>query len=148
LRRWVVVDTNVVVSGVFDGHSGSPTQKIVDEMLAGAVRFLVSEALVFEYRRVLLRPRIAARHRLSDAEVDELLEMMLLNAGIREVAASRVAEGSVDQGEHAARGDEHIVALLKAQSGATLITGDRRLAEAVSGWCQVLTPAEFAATLD
>jgi len=118
-------------------------------MLSGELRFLVSEELVFEYRRALLYPRLVARHGLLEAEVDALLEDLLLNAGVREAPASTIAaEPETGERDSESRGDEHIVALLKAQPGAMLITGDHRLAEAVAGWCQVLTPAEFAVTLD
>jgi predicted nucleic acid-binding protein len=149
LKRWTVVDTNVLVSGVITPHPGSPPQRIVDAMLSGKLRFLVSEELVFEYRRALLYPRLVARHGLPETEVDALLEALLLNAGIREASAPTLAAGpETSESVSELRGDEHIIALLKAQPGAKLITGDRRLAEAVAGWCQVLTPAAFAATLD
>ena len=148
MRRWAVVDTNVVVSGMLTARSWSPPQKIVDAMLSGALRFLVSEELVFEYRRALLYPHVATRHGLSETEVDSFLKDMLLNAAIREAPAPAVAtQPGTEESQPGPPGDEHIVALLKAQPGAMLITGDHRLAEAVSEWCQVLSPAECAATL-
>jgi predicted nucleic acid-binding protein len=144
LNRWAIVDTNVVVSGVISDRPGSPPQRIVDAMLSDRLRFLVSEELVFEYRRALLFPRIVARHGLPEAGVDVLLEDLLLNAGIRDAPVAAVGEVNGP----GISGDEHVVALLRAQPGAMLITGDGRLADAIGGWCQVLTPAEFAATLD
>jgi hypothetical protein len=39
------------------------------------------------------------------------------------------------------------VALLEAEPAAILVTGDRRLREAVSPWRSVLPPAELAALL-
>jgi len=53
-------------------------------MLAGTLHFVLSEALLVEYRRVLLRPAIAQRHGLSEADVDAVLESLVLNAGFRE----------------------------------------------------------------
>ncbi len=148
MKRWVVVDTNVLISGVVGGRARSAPQRIVDAMLSGALRFLVSQELVFEYRRVLLYPHIVMRHGLPETKVDQLLKALLLNAGIREAKVSAMPQPGTGETDERTPGDEHIGALLKAQPGAMLITGDRRLAEAVAGWCQVLTPAEFAATLD
>ncbi len=75
-----VVDTNMVVSGVLAGGAGSPTGRIVDALLSGRLRFVLSEALLAEYRRVLLRPAIAWRHGLNEGEIDRLLEGLVVNA--------------------------------------------------------------------
>ncbi|MBI2941132.1 MAG: PIN domain-containing protein [Chloroflexi bacterium] len=62
-----VLDTNVVASGTVN-PAGTPA------MVLGAWRrqeyeFVVSEAIVQEYARVLDYPRLASRHRLDIAEV-------------------------------------------------------------------------------
>ncbi|MBN1630060.1 MAG: PIN domain-containing protein [Thermoleophilia bacterium] len=137
MTRFAVIDTNVVVSGLLSGAADSPTGRIVDAMLAGATPFVLSEPLLAEYRAVLLRPAIKERHGLTEAEVDIVLEEMVLNAGLRKAE-------SVEPGPS---GDEHVVALLAAVPEAILVTGDRRLAEAVASWRAVATPAEFAAGL-
>ena len=49
-----VIDTNVVVSGVLTKDSPSPTVRILDGMLAGRFRFLLSVDLLAEYRDVPL----------------------------------------------------------------------------------------------
>ena len=148
-----VVDTNVVVSGVLAGAEESPNRRILDAMVDGRMRFLLSEVLLAEYREVLLRPAIAQRHGLIDADVDALLEELVLNAALRETPTAEVDALVVEMGpsgvgaDPPAPGDEHIVALLSIVPGAILVTGDRRLREAVTPWRQVLTPAELAAAL-
>ena len=57
----LVVDTNVVVSGLITSDATAPTARILDAMLRGELRFLLSEELLSEYRSVLLRPKIAAQ---------------------------------------------------------------------------------------
>lgn len=164
MTRFAVIDTNVVVSGLLSNATDSPTGRIVDAMPAGTSPFVLSESLLTEYRQVLLRPAIRERHGLTEAEVDAVLEDMVLNAGLREpgsterptaqpgdhaAAQAYPAEASVvtERAELAPHGDEHLVALLAAVPQAVLVTGDRRLAEAVAPWCEVATPAEFADTL-
>jgi uncharacterized protein len=138
--RLAVVDTNVLASGMATRNGTAPTRRIVKAMIAGNVRVLLSESLLAEYRRVLLRPRVAERHGLTEPDVDRLLLEVVLNAVIR----NPVVEFEAGTEAH---GDEHIVALLKAMPGSVLVTGDRRLAGMVAAWCEVAAPAAFAITL-
>ena len=55
-RPAVIVDTNVVVAGLLTKHEASPDARILDGMLGAAFPFVVSEALLAEYRTVLVRP--------------------------------------------------------------------------------------------
>jgi predicted nucleic acid-binding protein len=140
---FVLIDTNVLVSGVLTSRHGSPTHVIVEAMLGGSLRFLLSETLLAEYLRVLSKPHLIAQHGMSRAELDRFLLHIVLNATMRDPS---FMEESLDH-EEAVLGDEHIVALLRAMPGSTLVTGDGRLAEAVKSWCIVLNPAEFVVTL-
>lgn len=63
----LVVDTNVVVAGLLTREPTAATARILDSMLAGERRFLLSEALLREVRTVLLRPAIAKAHGLAPA---------------------------------------------------------------------------------
>lgn len=135
--RLVVVDTNVVVSGALASSEESPPFLILQAMLSSKFRFVISEKLLVEYRKVLLRPHISARHGLSVADVDGLLTDIVVDAVIREPPST--AELGC-----AAGGDGHLVALLQAVPEAVLVTGDSRLAEEVGSWCSVRSPAEFA----
>ncbi len=135
--RLVVIDTNVLVSGLLGASRDSPPRFILEALVRGSLRFAISEALLVEYRQVLLRPRILACHGLSEREVDRLLAGLVVNASIREVAP---VDTSV-----AMQGDAHVIALLRAVPDPVLVTGDGRLAEEVEPWCLVCTPAEFLA---
>jgi predicted nucleic acid-binding protein len=149
MKRWSVVDTNVLVSGVFRAGVLSPPGRIVKAMLAGDLRFLVSEELVTEYRRVLLLPWIAERHGMDAEEVDALLGALLENSAIRKPPKSQTPAPAEADGAAppVVPGDEHIVALLSMELLAILISGDRVLAEALRGWREVLSPADFASGL-
>ncbi len=72
-RQAVVVDTNVVVAGLLTGNAASPVARILDGMLAATFPFVVSEALLAEYRTVLVRPALRKLHGLTVAEVEALL---------------------------------------------------------------------------
>lgn len=142
-----LVDTNVIVSGLLTALDDSPTARILDAMAAGTLHFILSDELLAEYRAVLLRPAIATRHGLIETEVDAFLEGIVANAGWREPVASQDAPPAVPP-PPIVPGDEHVLALLEAEPRATLVTGDRRLREAVAAQRPALTPAELAAQLD
>ena len=112
----LVVDTNVVVSGLITSDATAPTARILDAMLRGELRFLLSEELLSEYRSVLLRPKIAAAHGLSASEVDEILVRLAANGAVR--VPQRPADGSRD--------DDHLFALLATEPDALLVSGDDR----------------------
>ena len=60
-RPAIIVDTNVVVAGLLNKDEASPVARILDGMLAAAFPFVVSEALLAEYRTVLVRPTLVLR---------------------------------------------------------------------------------------
>ena len=131
-----VVDTNVVVSGLLAHDRDSPTGRILDAVLSGDLRVVLSGELLAEYRAVLLRPAIVVRHGLSEAEVDAVIEGVVVNAAWRACAPATT------------RGDAHVLALLQAEAAAVLVTGDRALRESVElVGRRALTPGELAAEL-
>jgi putative PIN family toxin of toxin-antitoxin system len=134
-----VVDTNVVVSGLLTGDAGAPTRTILDSMLDGGFRFLLSIELIAEYRDVLLRPGISKHPGLTDDEVDRILEAVVANGMIREPET-----GSIDCPDP---GDVHVRALLSEEAGAVFVTGDRALLEAPAPVGSVMSPASFAEML-
>ena len=66
----VVIDTNVLVSGVINPHG--PPGRILDEVLAGAFTVLYDDRIMSEYREVLARP--AFDFNLTD--IDALLDFI------------------------------------------------------------------------
>lgn len=126
-----VVDTNVVVAGLITRSTDSPAADILDAMLSGALVYLMSPALLQEYRSVLLRPRIANVHGLTDDQIDRVLVELTANAMWREPAVVQPAPG---------RGDDHLWALLNAHSDSTLVTGDRLLLDNPPDGHSVISP--------
>jgi predicted nucleic acid-binding protein len=128
-----VIETNVVVSGLLTSLGASPTARILDGMLVGAFRFLLSVELLAEYRAVLLRQKIRRRHGLSPKEVDVLLTEIAANGTFIDVEAPA---GAI-------RGDDHIWRILAAMP-CVLVTGDKRLARHAVGRARVMGPREYA----
>lgn len=133
-----IVDTNIVVAGLLTGRPASPTARILDGMLKGAFTYLLSPALLAEYREVLLRRKIRARHGLSEREVDVLLTVIAANAIIREPAASSGAPDAKDN---------HLWSLALSEPSSVLVTGDRALFASPPPNSAVLQPREFAGLL-
>ena len=113
-----IVDTNVVVAGLITDSLESPVAVILDLMLAGNLPYLMSPALLDEYRAVLLRPTITALHGLAEPDIDRVLVELAANGMWREPASPVAAPDP---------GDDHLWALLTACPGSILVTGDRRL---------------------
>jgi len=114
-----IIDTNILVSGIITKNPASPTCLIVDGMLQASFSFLLSVELLKEYRKVLLRPAIQNQHKLIEADVDHILDTVVINAIMREPATAN--EQAPD------RNDQHLWDLLAAGKEAVLITGDKLL---------------------
>lgn len=127
-----VVDTSVVVAGVLTTDPESPPVRILDGMLNGQLRFLLCVELLAEYRTVLLRQRIRARHGLSGDEVDALLKALATDAAVVDIAGRN--ETAPDPG------DNFLWQLLAARPGAGLITGDSALLEGPPPGTRVISP--------
>ena len=133
-RQAVIVDTHVVVAGLLTGHDTSPVARILDGMLAAAFPFVVSEALLAEYRSVLVRPGLRKLHGLTAAEVEELLTDIALHAIV-------VAPGVGSPAPEA--GDQLLWDLLAARPDLLLATGDNVLQRDAAMQARVLSPQAF-----
>lgn len=133
--RFVVIDTNVVVSGMITDQLDSPPARIVDAMLRGTFPFLLSLDLLAEYRTVLLRPKIQGLHGLTGIEVDTILTKIAANGLVKEPGGTQ-AKG-LDPG------DLHIWQLLETVSNAMLVTGDQALRKYLIKTTPVFSPQEF-----
>lgn len=114
-----ILDTSVVVAGLLTRTADAPTSRLLDGMLDGRYPFLVSVDLLAEVRRVLLRPRIRARHGLGPDEIDRILLPVAEHAIVVEPRTSEARAPDA--------GDQHLWDLLAARPGAFLATGDRAL---------------------
>jgi predicted nucleic acid-binding protein len=136
IGRPAIVDTNVVVAGLLTAHDASPVARILDGMLAGAFPFVVSEALLAEYHRVLVRPRVSKLHGLNESEVETILTDVAQHAI---VLASAAAPPAPDPG------DQFLWDLLAARPDLVLVTGDKRLLENATMRGRVISPQDFVA---
>jgi uncharacterized protein len=146
MPRLFVVDTNGVVSGVVGRNDASPPVLLLNAMVTGRLPFVVSADLIAEYRRVLTRSRIAARHGRPSSKVDALLAQLTMTAYLRQPPDDD-APNADDPPPDSPPGDEHIIRLLAHEPRAALVSGDQVLLDAVRGWREVLTSAELVALL-
>lgn len=128
----VVLDTNVLVSGVFFG--GVPG-KILSAWAAGDVLLVLSPAILAEYRRVghelgIRRPEVAA-------SFEAVLSTIAMNAMI-------VDPPPLDAPVSDDPADDMFLAAAVACHASIVVSGDKDLLR-VSGWqgIIVLTPREF-----
>jgi|SRR5437867_9882705 len=84
-------------------------------MCKGAFPFLLSTALLAEYREVLLRKKIRALHGLTEREVDILLTALADNAIVREPAPQTGAPDAKD---------DHLWSLVQSEANCVLVMGD------------------------
>lgn len=137
-RQAVIVDTNVVVAGLLTGNDVSPVVRILDGMLAATFPFVISEALLAEYRAVLVRPNQRKLHGLTVAEVETLLT---------DIAQHAVVLVPVDAVPAPDPGDQLLWNLLAARVDLLLVTGDKQLLQEAGMQGRVISPREFVAGL-
>jgi uncharacterized protein len=133
-RPAVIVDTNVVVAGLLTGNDTSPVARILDGMLMAAFPFVVSEALLAEYRAVLVRPSLRKLHGLTVAEVETLLTDIAQHAIVLAPVAAPPAPDP---------GDQLLWELLAARADLLLVTGDKALQRDAGMQPHVVSPQSF-----
>ena len=112
----VVLDANVLVSAVIN-RRGAPRQ-IIDLWREEAFELLTSDVILDEVARVLQYPRIAALHKLTDAEMVEFLA--LLREESRDVGLTERVSVSPDET------DSRYIECAVAGEADYLVTGDKR----------------------
>ena len=133
----VIVDTNVVVAGLLTASNSSPVARILDGMLAAALPFAVSEALLAEYHAVLVRPHLRTLHGLTTAEIETILTLLAQHAIVLRPAAAPPAPDP---------GDQLLWDLLAARADLLLlVTGDKRQVRDAPMKGRVVSPAAFLA---
>ena len=134
--RWfaVIIDTNVVVAGLLTKQDASPVARILDGMLGAAFPFVLSEALLAEYRTVLVRPVLRKLHGLTVAEVEAVLTDIAQHAVVLAPAAAPPAPDP---------GDQLLWGLLAAKADLVLVTGDKLLLRDAGMRGRVISPIAF-----
>lgn len=137
----VIVDTNVIVAGLLTANDASPVARILDGMLAAAFPFVVSEALLDEYRTVRVRPKLRKLHGLTIAEVDAILTDLVQHAIVLNVPPL-AAPPAPDPG------DQLLWDLLAVRADLLLVTGDKLLLQDSGMRGRVIAPQVFVSSID
>lgn len=132
----VIVDTNVVVAGLLTANDASNVARVLDGMLTAAFPFAVSEALLAEYRTVLVRAKLRKLHGLTIAEVEAILTDLAQHAIVLAPVAAPPAPDP---------GDQLLWNLLAARADLVLVTGDKLLVQDAGMQGRVVSPYAFIA---
>lgn len=134
----VVLDTNVLLSGI--AYPASVPGKIISAWRHGSIEVLLSSWILDELRRVL--PRLGHRHGLTPAEIDDLVDVLAIQAETIEPLPG--AEPDLrDVDDQPVLGT--LLAALKTCGADYLITGDKDLL-AMAARYPIISPAQFWAT--
>ena len=131
----VVLDTNVLLSGL--AYPGSVLGRIVGTWRHGAVDVVLSAFLLEELRPVL--PRLSARHGLSSREIEDLVDILSIQAEFVEPEPD-ADEALRDDNDQPVLGT--LLVGIRARSLDYLITGDKDLLTLANAY-PILTLAEF-----
>lgn len=131
----VVLDTNVLLSGI--AFPGSVPGKIMSAWRLGSLEVVLSDFILDELRRVL--PRLSHRHGLTSAEIDDLLDILSIQA---EVLEPHVPDEELlrDVNDLPLLGT--LLAAVQVGSVNYLITGDKDLL-VLGDRYPVISPADF-----
>lgn len=131
----VVLDTNVLLSGI--AYPASVPGRLIGAWKHGALEVVLSAFILDELRRVL--PKLAHRHGLSAAEIDDLVDSLSIQAEV--IEATPIHDPALmDFNDQPVLGT--LIAALGHSHANALITGDRALL-ALRDRYPVLTPAAF-----
>ena len=140
MNRFFIIDTNVVVAGLLtSSQPDSPVARILDSMLGASFSFVLSEALLAEYRAVLVRPHLVKVHGLSADELDTILLELARHAIVLTPAQSDATPKAPGPG------DQFLWDLLSSRNDLFLVTGDKLLLQDDTMQNRVLTAQEFLA---
>jgi predicted nucleic acid-binding protein len=137
MNRFFIIDTNVVVAGLLTSHADSPVARILDGMLAAAFPFVLSEALLSEYRAVLVRPHLVKMHQLNADELDTIMLELARHAIVLTPAKNDATPKAPDPG------GQFLWDLLSSRDDLYLVTGDKLLLQDHAMHDRVLTPNMF-----
>ncbi len=131
----VVLDTNVLLSGI--AFPGSIPGKIMSAWRLGSLEVVLSDFILNELRRVL--PRLSHRHGLTSVEIDDLLDILSIQA---EVLEPHVPDEELlrDVNDLPVLGT--LLAAVQVGSVNYLITGDKDLL-VLGDRYPVISPADF-----
>jgi putative PIN family toxin of toxin-antitoxin system len=128
----VVLDPGVLIAAVLS-PKGAPAE-LLRRWLAGDYELVVSDKLLAELKRVLLRSKF--RKYLSEAEAVEYVDLF-------HRLATAVPDPPEVHGLTPDPGDDYLVNLARAAKINFLVSGDPHLTDLSDPWPPVLTPRAF-----
>jgi len=127
----VVIDTNVLVSGLMK-KGGSPPGRVVDDLKSGNLVPLYDQRILSEYREVLVRPTLTRIH-LPDA----MVLLALINTEGEEIEGAHFARQLLDPT------DQPFADVAFTGQAELLITGNIRDFLPVGDLIRVVTPRQW-----
>lgn len=115
----VVLDTNVFVSSLLS-RNGAPS-KVVDEWRAGKYLLVTAPSIISEIRRVLTTPRIKKKYRITEQEIEQLIDLLKKEAVI--IPGSPSVKGVIPRDPE----DDKFVACAIEAGADFIVSGDRHL---------------------
>lgn len=141
MSHFFIIDTNVVVAGLISSKIDSPVVRILDGMLGAAFPFVLSPALLAEYRAVLLRPKLARLHGLAAEQIDTVLTDFARHGIVLSPPVQQAVPSAPDPG------DQFLWDLLALRPDLWLVTGDQRLLQDAAMQPRVITPLTLVTRL-
>lgn len=141
MSQFYIVDTNVVVVGLITAQADSPVLRILDGMLAAAFPFVLSPALLAEYRAMLMRPKLAKLHGLAAEQIDTVLTDLARHGIVLSPPPNQAAPPAPDPG------DQLLWNLLALRTDLVLVTGDKRLQQDIAMQPRVISPLTLVTRL-
>lgn len=141
MSHFYVIDTNVVVAGLITAQADSPVVRILDGMLGAALPFVLSPALLAEYRAVLMCPKLVKLHGLEGEQIDTVLTDLARHAIVLSPAAQLATAPAPDPG------DRFLWDLLGLRTDLILVTGDKRLLDDTTMRPRVISPLSLLTCL-
>ncbi len=132
----VVLDANVLVSGLL--FRGGPPARLLAAWRLGAFELLVSDCLIDELSRTLVR--LAARHQHKPAVLNDFLDTLRLRCALIPLDPAALVQASASGLRDP--DDLPILAMLIGSGADFLVTGDKDLL-ALEGAHPILSPAAF-----
>ena len=131
----IVLDTNVLLSGL--AYPRSLPGRILRQWHHGSIEVVLSNFILDELRRVL--PRLSNRHGLTPEEIDDLVDILALQAEVVEPAAV-LNDECRDVDDLPILGT--LIAALEREQAECLVTGDKDLLE-LSERYPIMSVAQF-----
>ncbi|MBC7076633.1 MAG: putative toxin-antitoxin system toxin component, PIN family [Syntrophomonadaceae bacterium] len=126
----IVLDTNVLVSGLLKVHSNAGM--IVRMIAGGLIQVVYDSRIIAEYREVLYRPKFDFDKKDIEAIISQIEDEGIL------VTAKPLNQKLPDPD------DAPFLEVALAVDGAVLVTGNKKhFPEASCGYVNILSPAEF-----